>query len=42
MVLAEYVALDDSGFCDLGDISLAGGQDGVAVVYLAVLGEEAD
>jgi hypothetical protein len=42
MMFSEYVALDDSRFCDLRNISLSGRQNGVAVVYLAVLGEEAD
>ena len=41
-VLTEYVALDNSGFCNLGDVGFARGKDSVAVVYLAILSEKAD
>ena len=42
MVVAEYVAFDDAGSGGFGDVADSRGEDGVAVVYMAVFGEEAD
>jgi hypothetical protein len=41
-VLAEDVALDDVGLGCFGDVGDAGGEEGIAVVDVAVFGEEAD
>lgn len=42
VVLAEDVALDDTGLACFADISDTSGQDGIAVVSAAVPGQEAD
>lgn len=41
-VLAKDVALDDSGLGGFGDIAHSGWEDSIAVVDLAILGQEAD
>ena len=41
-ICAEDVALDYAGLASLGDISCAGWQDGIAIVRLAIAGDETD
>lgn len=41
-VRAEDIAGDDAGLFGLGEVGCAGGEDGLAVVGLAVFCEEAD
>ena len=41
-MFSKYIPFDHAGLSDLGDVSDTGRHDSVAVICLAVLGEEAD
>ena len=42
IVFSEYIPFDHAGLSDLADVSDTGRHNGIAVICLAVLREEAD